>query len=266
MNKCKGTSDKVRVITTPERPLHVTLPEEQIAQLGQQQRILSPTGLVNKDTGQPVFSILDGNNNVTELFYFNKETGEKVMTQSNFTAQTEKTTLNETAYETKANGVVERLTKYVTLIDGVPQTPQFTQFSGEAYTVADLTKVAPKPQKVQMGEEQIVVTGVTALANIPTATNSQGVNFPQHAYIHVNADKNATGKGISYTTDGTDPAESDTAKEFEVSAGQGLDLDTHAEIIGFKAIAVNSKGEPDATLTVQLSVEYNNISPDKDDF
>ncbi len=225
----------------------------------------SPTGLMDEKTGQPVFSIIDDNGNVIELFYFDPKTGEKIMTNTGFAPQTDVQTKDEVAYETLANGAVERLTKYVTLVDGVPQAPVYTQFNGDAYTVVDQTKVAPKPQKVQMGEEQVVVTGVTALANIPTVTNSQGQNFPQHAYIHVNADQNATGKGISYTTDGTDPAESDTSKEFEVSAGQGFHLDTYQEIVGFKAIAVNSKGEPDAALTVQLSVEYNNIDEDKDD-
>ncbi len=257
MSNCKGSSSKQRIISSCERPVYVKV-------CSNDNRTIVPLGMVDKDTGRPVFATVDSKGNAVDFFYFN-ENGEKIMTNSGFTAQTDKETTQSVAYETLANGAVERLTKYVTLVDGVPQAPVFTQFNGGAYTVADVTKVAPKPQKVQMGEEQLVVTGVTAFANVPTVANSQGQNFPQHAYVHVNADKNATGKGISYTTDGTDPAESDTAKEFEVSAGQGFHLDTHEEIVGFKAIAVDSKGEPDATLTVQLSVEYNNIDEDKDD-
>lgn len=228
----------------------------------------NPTGLVHNASGMPVFSVIDDDGAVIELYYHDPVTGAKIVTNTGFSPQTSESTQDSVAYETLASGAVEKLNKYVTLVDGVPQAPVFTQFgSGAAYTPADLTRVEPRPIKMQMGEGTFEVTATAAgFPAIPTVANSEGENFPQHAFVHVNADEDGTGAGIAYTTDGSNPANSATAVEFEISAGSGFELDTWEEINGFRAVAINRKGDDDAAATsVDVSYEFNNISPDKDD-
>jgi len=224
------------------------------------------TDMIDSATGCEVYRGINECGDAV-LYYNNPDNGEIVLTNSGFTKAAGSVTTQE-AYETLASGAVERLNQTV-MVDaaGAITGTTYSQFGdGSAYTPADLAMVAPEPQKLQMGEESFDVTGAsTSLPNIPTVANSQGQNFPQHAYVHVEADSDNTAAGISYTTDGTDPAESATAKEFEVSEGKGFDLDTWEEIDGFRAVPIDGNGDPDAALTVQVSVEYNNISPDKGD-
>jgi hypothetical protein len=226
------------------------------------------TGLYDTATGMPIFSTLGDDGSVIELYFFNPTTGAKTVTNTGFTKTAPATSTHESvAYETLSSGAVERLNKYVTITNGVAGAPTYTRFyDGEPYTVIEIKKVAPKPQKIQMGQEAFAVTGVsTSLPLIPSESNSQSQAFPQHAYIHVEVDVESTAMGIAYTTDGTDPAESATAKEFEVSAGNGFSLDTNQEIVGFRAVPLDGNGTPNDTLIIQLSVEYNNIGEDKDD-
>lgn len=203
-----------------------------------------------------------------EYKFFDSDGNEVTMTNTGFTATKPVSHyLRELAYETLVNGVIEKLSKTTQVLDGVMQPPVFSQFAdGSAYTPVNVMRIDPKPQKVQMGLETFDVTGLsTSLPNVPALTNTMGQAFPQHAFVHVEVDSDNTATGISYTTDGTDPAESATAKEMEVSAGNGFELDTNEEIVNFRAVPLDGTGTPDDTLTIQLTVEYNNISEDKDD-
>lgn len=228
----------------------------------------TPTSLIDSSTGQPVYfeTLTDSDGNVvsTQHYYFDPTTGVKTVTTTGFQAATTTATSDKTAYETLTTGVVEKLNKYVQVVNGAPQPPTFTQFgTGVAYTPVDLTRVEPRPIKVQMGQEDLTVTGAsTALASVPTAANSEGENFPQHALIHVHVDSADNAYGIAYTTDGVDPSE---AHEFERSEGQPITLDTHDEIVNFRSAPLDSSGDIAAAESIEITVEYNNISPDKDD-
>lgn len=222
----------------------------------------SSTGLSDQLTGQPIFSTLDDNGSVLELFYFDPVTGAKIVTTSGFSPTTSTDAEQDVAYDTLASGVVERLRSNVNVVDGVPQPATYTKFTdGSAYTVAG--DVAPKPQAVQMGQEDLAVTGAgVALAAVPTAANSDGQNFPQHAIIHVHVDSASNAAGIAFTTDGTNPSE---GHEFERSQGQPITLDNHDEIVNFRAAPIDGSGDLAVAESIQISVEYNNIAPDKDD-
>jgi len=224
----------------------------------------NPTGLLDDATGMPIFSLLDDAGDVIHLYYHDPITGAKTVTTTGFSPTTSTSTDKDVAYETLASGVVERIKVYTPVVDGVPGTPTYTKFSdGTPYTPVAVAEISPKPQKVQMGTEDIAITGAgVALAAVPTAANSDGDNFPSSALVHVHVDSSDNAAGIAYTTDGTNPSE---AKEFERSEGQPIVLDTHEEIINFRAAPLDGAGDLAPGESIQISVEYNNIGADKDD-
>lgn len=222
------------------------------------------TGLYDAATNQPVYAVLDDGGVVIEKFYFDPITGAKTVTTTGFSAAAAPAPKTELAYDTLMSGVVERINK-VTSFDanGVPQAPTYVRYTDNA-VYAPAGVVAPLPSKVQMGSEDSTVTGTAGVAlTVPTAMNSDGINFPQHALIHVQVDSSDTATGIAYTTDGAAPSE---AHEFERSEGQPITLDTHEELSNFLAVPLNGQGDIDGAASIQITVEYNNISPDKDEF
>lgn len=224
------------------------------------------TGLFDTATGQPVYSrvLFDdtGNEVGRELFYYDPVTGDEIVTTTGFTGtQPQQDVEKAKMYDTLATGVVERLTEDTLYVDGAFDSVTYRDAANAAYTPAGI--IAAKPQKVQMGQEDLAVTGAgIGFAAIPTAANSQGQNFPQHALVHVHVDSADNAAGIAYTTDGTNPAE---AHEFERSEGQPIELDTHEEILNFRAAPLDASGDIAAAETIQITVEYNNIDEDKDD-
>ena len=222
----------------------------------------TPTGLQDTVTGQPVYATYDDAGAVLELFYFDPVTGAKIVTTTGFSPTTTTDSEIDTAYDTLASGVVERLRSVINIVDGVPQAPIYTLFStGAAYVPAGT--IAPKPQRVQMGQEDLTVTGAgVALAAIPGVSNSEGQKFPAHAVIHVQVDSASGAAGVAFTTNGVNPTE---AHEFERSQGQPIVLDSYEEIDAFRVAPINGAGDLAPALSIQLTIEYNNIADDKDD-
>lgn len=231
------------------------------------------TGLYDETTGQPIYAIYDEQTgDVIELYYFDPVTGAKIVTNTGFTPSQDRDVSTDTVYETLSNGAVEKLSRTITTIDGVEDPAVYVQFGTRvAYTPVDLTRVEPRPIKVQMAESTVTVTDAvfdfSAVVGPVTVANSEGENFPQHGLFHVNADQNSVGAGVAYTTDGSDPANSPTAVELEVQAGQSFELDTFEEITNLRMVAIDRRGDADATTatSIEVSYELNNIDETKDD-
>ena len=228
------------------------------------------TDLLDIVTGRVIFRTEDANGQEVELFY-NNDNGEKIVVSTGFTQASASAPVKETVYETLPTGAVERVNQFTSFDNvGNPQVPVFTLASDPATVYTPTGTVAEAPQRVALGTEQIDVTAAVASLPPVVVTNSEGQDFPQHAFIHVEVGGNVTASGIAYTTDGTDPVDGTGAVDpaanlFQISSGQGFDLDNNEQITGFRAVPIDLNGQPDLALVAELSVQYSNISADKDD-
>lgn len=215
-------------------------------------------------TGERITRVLtsDDDGNIT-IKYLDKEGNDVSTESSNFQAaavqrDVEKSEIWGTITDDTNLEYSRARTMFATetFEDGVSQGTNYTFIAdgsdANAFANDAGTTLALAPIQLQNGDENLDVTGATAIAlgSIPA--------FATYAEIYIDASNDDT--NIRWTQNGSVPADDNGEQE---AKGSTIKLDTREAIEGFRALTIDPSGALDPALVASLTVVYYNVSPDQ---